>query len=100
MQEKTYYIILPVTPQNITEAYEFILSSGETIFNKDVNETLEIIPNPNNLMLPCYRFELNESQVNEHRTNLESLNSEFYESSLEYLAAYDLGQGDINPSFT
>jgi len=99
-EEKNYYIVLPITMENIQNAYAFILNECSKFRTAGGGNNVYLIkPNPSNPMFPSYEIEMRESQVNEYRTTLESLKAEFYESSLEYLAAYDLGQGDINPSF-
>ena len=93
--EKNYYIVLPITVQNIQNAYAFIETEKNGFFNiGDNNETLQIIANPNGTMFPCYRFELKESLVDFYRITLEALNAELYESAEAYLIAYPPQQNE------
>jgi hypothetical protein len=87
-QEKNYYIVLPITLQNIQNAYSFIETEHKNFKNVGDNCVCLIVPNPNNPMLPSYQIELKESLVDFYRTTLEGLNAEFYESAEAYLIAY------------
>ena len=93
-QEKNYYIVLPITMQNIQDAYSFIETEHKNFKNVGDNCVCLIVPNPNNPMLPSYQIELKESLVNEYRTVLEALNAELYESTETYLIAYPPQQNE------
>ena len=94
--EKNYYIVLPITIQNVANAYLFIES--ENFQNIGNNRIFEIIPNPKNAIFPAYRIELKEDLLSktwlgefDFETYLEAfnrLNAEIYESAEQYLVAY------------
>jgi hypothetical protein len=88
MEEKNYYIVLPITMQNIQNAYSFIETEHDNFKNVGDNYVCLIVPNPNNPMLPSYQIELKESLADFYRKTLEALNAELYESAEAYLIAY------------
>lgn len=90
MQEKNYYIVLPITMLNIQNSYTFIELENANFLNVGDNRVFEIIPNPKSLLFPAYRIELKEELVNEYRKELESFDAEIYESAEAYLVAYPL----------
>lgn len=86
--EKNYYIVIAITAENVSQVFAFIANENENFLNLGNNRIFEIIPNPKNAIFPCYRIELKQDLVNQYRTQLESFDSEIYESAEEYLAAY------------
>lgn len=90
-EEKNYYIVIPVTTQNIVNVYSFIENTEGQLGNIGNNcNTLQVIPNPINPLFPCYQFELKESLVVQYQTQLDSLGSEVYGSAEAYLTAYPI----------
>jgi hypothetical protein len=93
-EEKNYYIVLPITLQNIQNAYSFIENEHKNLKNVGDNYVCLIVPNPKNPILPSYQIELKESLVDFYRTILENLNAEIYESAEAYLIAYPPQQNE------
>lgn len=88
MQEKNYYIILPITPTNIVGVYGFIFKYKDTLTNIGGNLTLQIIANPNNILEASYRFELSETRYLELEDELLALDADVSESAEVYLEKY------------
>lgn len=96
MEEKNYYIVIPVNAANIAAVYLFIETGNENFCNIGDNcDTLQIIPNPSSPLFPCYRFELRESLLPSYQTQLDLMGAEIYESAEAYLIAYPPTQTEI-----
>ena len=88
MQEKNYYIVLPITPTNIVGVYGFMEEQKDNLLNVGNNKVIEIIPNLINSLEASFRLELKETLVDIHRTTLEGLGALLYESAEAYHIAY------------
>ena len=118
-KEKNYYIVVPITEQNISEVYKFIESEKEKFKNKGDNNICLIKPNPNDNMFPSYEIEMKEAQLQEkwvtnkekvllkketeklesYQQTFEKLGSELYESSAAYLEVYKPKEIDFEALF-
>ena len=109
MQEKNYYILLPLLPTNILQVYAFVENEKDNFENVGNNNVLLPIMHPKNVALLCYQIELKESLLSKEwiinsdsillnpleipiiETYLQTftrLKAEMYESAEAYLIAY------------
>ena len=88
MQEKNYYVLLPLKSTNISQVYLFIQNESTNFENIGGNDVLLPFFYPNNVALLCYQFELKESLVVAYRTQLELMDAEIYESADSYLSKH------------
>jgi hypothetical protein len=95
-EQKNYYIVIPVTELNVSQVFTFIAAENQNLCNIGNNcNTLQIIPNPSNPFLPCYRFELSETWFLYYETQLVAMQAEIHESAEAYLLVYPPTETEI-----